>query len=171
MHNPSFHGRSQICSRNHNPDVDHHAGSSNVSLRRARPRGVLGVGVLTEEKASGVFHGFGAGLGVILIKSEKSKDCPGVVGNRLPPPGVIIMDDGNVISFRCGGVDGGSIRVILVVDMDGEGEVARYIRRPAPSSPDRPVVAPLTSLPRRLLRLRLRMGGVRGGDDGSTWKE
>lgn len=142
-----------------------------MSLRRAKPRGVLGVGVFTEAKASGVFHGFGAGLGVILMKSEKSKDCPGVVGNRLPPPGVVIMDDGSAMSFRGGGVDGGSIRVILVVDMDGEGEVARYISRPAPSSPNFPLDAPLASLPRRTFRLRLRMGGVRGGEDGSTWKE
>ncbi len=150
--------------------MDHNAGSSNVSRRRAKPRGVLAVGVLTEEKASGVFHGFCAGLGVILTKSEKSKDCPGVVGNRFPPPGVVIIDDGNAISFRGGGVDGGSIRV-LDVDMAGEGEVAKYINKSAPSSPIFSFDAPFASLPRRTLTLRLRMGGVRGGDDWPTWKE
>lgn len=161
----------RIVSHNHNLDVDHNAGSSNVNPRRARPRGVFVVGVLTEEKASGVFHGFCAGLGVILMKSAKSKCCPGVVGNRLPPPGVVIIDDGNAISLRGGGVEGGSIRVILAVDMAGEGEVARYMSKSAPSSPTFSFGAPLPSLPRRRFTLRLRMGGVRGGDDGSTWKE
>lgn len=160
----------KMLSHNHNPGVDHNVGSSNVSLRRAKlPRGVFAVGVLTEEKASGVFHGFCAGLGVILTKSEKSKGCPGVLGNRLPPPGVVIIEDGSARSFRGGGVDGGSIPV-LDVDMAGEGEVAKYMSKSAPSS-GFPFDAPRASLPRRMLMLRLRIGGVRGGDDWSTWKE
>lgn len=51
-------------------------------------------GVRVAERGTGVFHGFWAGLGVILTKSEKSKCWLGVLGNRLPPPGVVIIEDG-----------------------------------------------------------------------------
>ena len=74
------------------------------------------------------------------------------------------------MSLRGGGVDGGSMRV-LDPEMAGEGDVARYINKSAPSSPDFSFDGPLASLPRRMLALRLRMGGVRGGDDSPTWKE
>jgi len=147
--------------RKHDPWINHNVGSSNVSFRRARLSGVFAVGVLTEVSANGVFHGFCAGLGVILTKSAKSKGCPGVLGKKLPPPGVVIMDEGNAMSLRCGGVDGGSMRDL---DMAGEGEVARYINRSAPSS-DFSFSAVFASFPRRILTLRGRMGGVRGGED------
>lgn len=77
---------------------------------------------MAEPNASGVFHGFCAGLGVILTKSEKSKAWPGVLGNRLPPPGVVIIEDGNARFFE-GGVDGGSMRVFT--GLAGDGDAAR----------------------------------------------
>lgn len=70
-----------------------------------------------------------AGLGVMLTKSEKSKDWEGVFG---PPKvasnpwtwfGVVIMDDGKA-RFLGGGVEGGCIRA-REVGFAGEGEVAR----------------------------------------------
>lgn len=74
---------------------------------------------------TGVFHGFCAGLGVMLTKSAKSNPWLGVVGKRLPPPGVIIIDDGkSSLLFFCGGVEGGSMRV-LVERTAGDGEAAR----------------------------------------------
>lgn len=83
--------------------------------------GVLAVGVLSD---SGVFHGFCAGLGVMLTKSDMSNSWPGVVGIRLLPPGVVIIDEGKARSFFGGGVEGGSIRV-LVERIAGEGDCAR----------------------------------------------
>lgn len=74
--------------------------------------------------AIGVFQGFCAGLGVMLTKSAKSNGWPGVAGNRPPPPGVVIMEDGRARSFFGGGVDGGSI-LVRVDGMAGEGEAAR----------------------------------------------
>jgi hypothetical protein len=101
-------------------DVAHHAsGSSNVRRLRATLSGVRA------DRATGVFHGFCAGLGVILTNSDKSKAWPGVLGKRLPPPGVVIMDEGrSSLLFFGGGVDGGSIRVRLDLTI-GEGEAAR----------------------------------------------
>lgn len=62
---------------------------------------------------------------MILTKSAKSKPWPGVVGKRLPPPGVIIIDDGkSSLLFFWGGVEGGSMRV-LVFRTAGDGEAAR----------------------------------------------
>jgi hypothetical protein len=75
---------------------------------------------------TGVFQGFCAGLGVMLTKSAKSNAWLGVVGNRLPPPGVIIIDEGrSILLFFCGGVEGGSIRVLVDVLTAGDGEAAR----------------------------------------------
>lgn len=128
-------------------------------------------GVRAAEKPPGVFHCFWAGLGVMLTKSERSKGCPGVVGKRLPPPGVIIMDEGRARSFFDGGVEGGSMRV-RPEGKAGDGDAARYRRRSAPSSPDLLPVVVAILLGRRF-RFLLRIGGVRGGDDrlASTRKE
>lgn len=94
-------------------------GSSKVSRLLATLKGVLA-------RATGVFHGFCAGLGVMLTKSEKSNGCPGVAGNRrllAAPPGVVIMEDGSPRSLRGGGVDGGSILELFLTA--GEGDAAR----------------------------------------------
>ncbi len=74
-------------------------------------------------RATGVFHGFCAGLGVMWTKSEKSKARPGVLGKGLPPPGVVIMDDGKASLFLGGGVDGGSI--LFLGGLAGDGDAAR----------------------------------------------
>jgi len=94
-------------------------GSSKVSRARVMLRGVRAA-----ENPPGVFHCFCAGLGVMLTKSERSNGCPGVVGKRLPPPGVVIIDDGRARSFLDGGVDGGSMRV-RPEGTAGEGDAAR----------------------------------------------
>lgn len=90
-----------------------------MSLRRVMVNGVLAV-----DNDTGVFQGLWAGLGVIFTKSDMSKGWPGVVGNRFPPPGVVIMEDGRARSFFGGGVEGGSMRV-LVDGTAGEGLAAR----------------------------------------------
>lgn len=158
-------GMSQATTPSHKPCK----GSSKVSLRLATLRGVLAVASDT-----GVFHGFCAGLGVMLTKSAKSKGWPGVAGNRLPPPGVVIIDDGRA-SFFCGGVDGGSMVRNLLDLTAGDGDAARYSNRSAPSSPDLVALGPALASGRRPSRPRLRIGGVLGGDDRmwlwSTWKE
>lgn len=95
-------------------------GSSKVSRLRAALRGVR-----VDDRGTGVLKVFCAGLGVMLTKSEKSKPCPGVLKNRLPPPGVVIIDEGRSrFLFFWGGVDGGSMprRLLLTA---GEGELAR----------------------------------------------
>lgn len=117
----------------------------------------------------------------MLTKSEKSNGCPGVLGNRLPPPGVVIIEDGNArAAFRGGGVEGGSMRdfaaadVILSLGWAGEGDCARYSRRSTPSWLAFPLPLPailtFLSLPRRL-RLLWRMGGVEGGEERDARKE
>ena len=149
-------------------------GSSKVSRFRATLTGVL------VARATGVFQGICAGLGEMLTKSEKSKPWPGVVGKRFPPPGVTIIEDGRsrrpLPALCWGGVLGISSSVeddcCVARDVDltaGEGEAARYMRRSAPSSPDLPLalLLPPASLVRRL-RLRVCMGGVRGGDAART---
>ena len=50
----------------------------------------------------------------------------------LPPPGVTIIDEGSA-GLRGGGVDGGWIRA-LMAGFAGDGDVARYRSRSAPSS-------------------------------------
>ena len=61
----------------------------------------------------------------MLTKSAKSKPCPGVAGNRFPPPGVVIMDDGksSLLVFG-GGVERPSMRPRFDLTA-GEGEAAR----------------------------------------------
>lgn len=77
--------------------------------------------------AIGVLHCFCAGLGVMWTKSEKSKLRPGVFGNGLPPPGVVIIDDGRAsLVFLGGGVEGGSILLLFSLrGLAGEGDAAR----------------------------------------------
>lgn len=59
-------------------------------------------------------------------KSEKSKLRPGVLGNGLPPPGVVIIDDGRAsLAFFGGGVEGGSILLLSLRVFAGEGDAAR----------------------------------------------
>jgi hypothetical protein len=129
-------------------------------------------GVRATESGTGVFHDFCAGLGVMLTNSEKSKPWPGVLGKRLPPPGVVIIDDGkSSLLLFCGGVDGGSICVRLDLTA-GEGDAARYSSKSAPSSPDFPPCAPVLLLPlfwRLPVMLRVCMGGVRGGEERSPF--
>ena len=103
----------------------------------------------------------------MLTKSAKSKVWEGVFGAPNtprkpppPPPGVVIIDEGSA-GFLGGGVEGGCIRA-RAVGFAGEGDVARYNNKSAPSSPD----FPFLSLLRRPKLPRLRRGdGVRGGDE------
>ena len=98
-------------------------GEVNDSLLRVELRGVR-----VEVRVTAVFQSFCAGLGVILTKSAKSKAWLGVLGNKFPPPGVIIMDDGKsnlpLLGVLGGGVEGGSMRV-RVERTAGDGEAAR----------------------------------------------
>lgn len=105
---------------------------------------------------------------------------PGVAGKGLPPPGVVIIEDGSAKVRFGGGVDGGSIRLLFRGGLAGEGDAARYRRRSAPSSPFVLLLVLLllllesffviVLLPRFFLsRLRLRIGGVRGGDMRIEW--
>lgn len=108
-------------------------------------------------------HAVCAGLGVMFTKSEKSNICEGVWGFpyngvRPPPPGVVIMEDGSAMCLG-GGVEGACIRP-RDPNLTGEGDVARYNNRSAPSS-DLPFFS-LLRLPTDRLRAG---GGVRGGDD------
>lgn len=74
----------------------------------------------------GVFHGFCAGLGVMFTKSEKLNGCPGVFGKReeVSPPSVVMSTDEGRLVFFGGGVEGGSIRV-LVGRLAGDGDAAK----------------------------------------------
>jgi hypothetical protein len=138
-------------------------GSSESKLRRRR----------ASLAASGVLAGPGvrlnapcAGLGVTLQKSAKLNAWPGVLKplNRLwLPPGVLIIDDGSGAGFD-GGVDGAMARFDApFIAAAGDGEVARYSSRSAPSSPAAP------SFLLRCRRPRGRLGGgVRGGDPWKT---
>ena len=51
------------------------------------------------------------------------------------PPGVVIIDEGSA-RLLCGGVEGG--RMLDDRGRAGEGDVARYRSKSAPSSPDLP---------------------------------
>lgn len=73
-------------------------GSSKVSRRLATL-----IGVRATDVGPGVLQVFWAGLGVILTKSAKSNPWPGVLGKRLPPPGVVIMDEGRSSLLVFGG--------------------------------------------------------------------
>ena len=79
----------------------------------------------------------------------------------MPPPGVVIMDEGSANFALGGGVDGGSI--LLRGGLAGEGDAAKYNSRSAPSSPDLVSFAAGLSLG-FLAKVRLRIGGVLGGD-------
>ena len=65
---------------------------------------------------------------MIFTKSAKSKVCEGVCGppkperRPIPPPGVVIIEEGRARGFE-GGVWGGCMR--LLRGWAGEGEVAR----------------------------------------------
>lgn len=127
---------------------------SKFSLRRASlaARGVLAMAGVRHPNAPW------AGLGVTLTKSAKLKFWFGVL--RPYPngaaPGVVITDDGKTPGLE-GGVVGGKMIRDLIAALAGEGEVARYSRRSAPSSPA------------AFLRLRNDRafvgGGVRGGEE------
>ena len=81
---------------------------------------------------------------------------------RPPPPGVVIIDEGRAM-FRGGGVDGGYMR-LLPVGLAGDGEVARYSNRSAPSWPDLPLLFLKVLLGPEVARPRPE-GGVRGGEE------
>lgn len=81
---------------------------------------------------------------------------------RPPPPGVVIIDDGRA-KFRGGGVDGGCKR-LLPLGLAGDGEVARYNNRSAPSWPDFPLACLKLLLRPDVARPRPE-GGVRGGEE------
>jgi len=49
-------------------------------------------------------------------------------------PGVFIIDEGNVCVFE-GGVEGANMRDDLIAGFAGDGDVARYNSKSAPSSP------------------------------------
>lgn len=100
-----------------------HQTSCSSKVNRLR---VTLMGVLVPLTLTGVFQGFCAGLGVMLTKSAKSKAWLGVVGKRLPPPGVIIIDEGrSSLLFFGGGVEGGSMRVLVDGLTAGDGDAAR----------------------------------------------
>lgn len=62
-----------------------------------------------------------------VLKPNPGKGAP-------PPPGVDIMEDGRGVDLG-GGVVGANTRALDEPGRAGEGEVARYIRRLASSSP------------------------------------
>lgn len=73
----------------------------------------------------------------MFTKSAKLNCWPGVLNPATkfpPPPGVDIMDDGRAAVLD-GGVDGAKIRDDLGPALAGEGDVARYNSKSAPSSP------------------------------------
>lgn len=126
MHSRSLYGRGIMYKiREKSVTVEHTTtsyaiGSSNVSRLRVTLMGVRAV-----LAGPGVRHCFCAGLGVMFTKSAKSNPCPGVLGKMLPPPGVIIMDDGrsNLLVLG-GGVVGRSMRPLLDLTA-GDGDAAR----------------------------------------------
>ena len=84
----------------------------------------------------------------MFTKSAKLNPVCGVCGQ----PGVFINDDGSADDL-----DGGVVGMYLVLGiaaLAGEGDVARYSNKSAPSSP-----VPLL----RLMGLIMRRGGVLGG--------
>lgn len=105
-----------------------------------------------------------AGLGVMFTKSAKLNCWPGVLNPAMklpppppPPPGVDIMDDGRAAVLD-GGVDGAKIRDDFGAALAGEGDVAKYNSKSAPSSP-------AAWLLRGRNERGLVGGGVRGGDE------
>lgn len=96
-----------------------------------------------------------AGLGVTFTKSAKLNCWLGVLNP--PTPGVDIMAEGATCLFE-GGVDGANTRADLTPGFAGDGDVARYRSKSAPSSP--------AALLLRWRAARLLVGGgVRGGED------
>jgi hypothetical protein len=126
-----------------------------------------------------------AGLGVIFRNSAKLRFADGVLRPKPgkgapPPPGVDIMEDGRGVDLG-GGVDGAGIRVFEDPLRAGEGEVARYMRRFASSSPLRPFLdtsGRVKPFWRRRAERATAGGGVRGARGGGEerkreliWKE
>ena len=129
------------------------------SLRRAEAPGV--------RPATGVrLHGPCAGLGVMLTKSDKQKFVPGVFGPkpRKPFPVVpgVMWEDGRGVDFIGGVVGGWTMVLARDAPFAGDGEVARYMRRSAPSSPVFGVRDQETWL---IFLIRRSGGGVCGGDE------
>lgn len=116
-----------------------------------------------------------AGLGVMFKNSAKLRFADGVLrpkpGNGAPPPpGVDIMEDGRGVDLG-GGVEGAMMRGLLDAGCAGDGDVAKYMRRLASSSPvcpSRAAAAAVNPLWRRRADRATAGGGVRGargGDD------
>lgn len=129
------------------------------SRRRAEAPGVLpAIGVRLNVPC--------AGLGVKVTKSPKLKVVPGVLGPnpRKPLPVVpgVICDEGSGVDLQ-GGVEGGWMTVLARDAFTaGDGEVARYMSRSAPSSP----VLGVRDQETWFIFLKcLSGGGVRGGED------
>lgn len=118
-----------------------------------------------------------AGLGVMFKNSAKFR-LLGVVAIPKPAyacplsPGVDIMEDGKGVVFD-GGVEGACIKCLTSPARTGVGDVAKYIRRLASSSPffpSRAAPAAVKPLWRRRAERATSGGGVRGarariGDD------
>lgn len=96
----------------------------------------------------------------MLTNSAKLNCCPGVSNPAMKPPapGVDIIEDGRACVFE-GGVEGAKI-LGFAPGFAGEGDVAKYSSRSAPSS--------AFALPLRFRAAEDRDGGgVRGGE---AWK-
>lgn len=144
-------------------------------MRRLASRTAAGVLVATGVR----FHDGPtcAGLGDMFRNSAKFKLVDGVArpnpAKGPPPPGVDIIDDGNGVALE-GGVEGACIGSFAAPARAGVGDVAKYIRRFASSSPFLPsrpsLAAPaaLNPLCRNRADRATSGGGVRGvlcGDD------
>lgn len=134
--------------------------------------------------AAGVFPATGvrfhdvptcAGLGLMFRKSAKLIFAEGVLRPKpgkgaSPPRGVDIIDEGRGVDF-IGGVEGASMRDLEEPCRAGDGEVARYMRRFASSSPapSRAAAAAVNPDWRRRAERATAGGGVRGARGGEEW--